>query len=833
MIKGDSIMELIQKLKIKLIPEIKKYWKQFLFLGIISQTLLIFLLQTVVFVCKKTPLGNSWVFITDAVTKVLMVVFLILFCIAYMECEIKAKKEQYIQVWKDCAVIAVLLFVLEYIPIMIFQYIGWMYPLPAIIASAGIAIIGFVLLVIAVIRMVIDMQPIQYETRKTAWKCAKKRALLILFTVGVVCWFLVGNNILESLRSVFCGILPNIYNTHLLLLLGMALIQTFVYISYFAYMKKVFGECSKNEKTEESTEEQTECNDSSETKRKIRFTEICAGIVTFAVVGLWLCDSVIILRQNERKDIQTYIEQMVIEAREEIESGSRDEGIRLYLQTEEYMKALDCYLDDNADAIRNYTTENPADDFYWQLYYFYTQDIKLLEDRAIKAPGNIGYYQDLLVYYAEVEKLQNEESTEELSEVTADMQEEVTWQEYCIQKCLETGNFKADYACIDKKSIKKTTINELHRKYDDELSYGAILQELVNTGVKGKIDKESLYKVLDMADDNADNLAYQLIAIEYGSEYLDDEASHYDRVAEVVKRYDGLYMKMNPTEEELIEEKKYLVEILIDCEDYAGALELMKSVEDLRNETIENYVMICHSELEQQEELAAYTKKLIENQNEDANVYYYAALSHLKSGLLDESLEYGTKLSDMVIHAEGTDKEYNNAMLNSYVQYLCISDKYKNYIQYKYRVKDFTPEQWSVIEQAPLLYEYIIATNAIYNNNDFETARKALDNADNISSDLSITWFLRGTSYFNEENFEEAMTCFKNCVKIDPDNVTALYCMAALYDRAGEYEMSYQLCNQVIERLPYVNHEIDWYGVAYHIVALKEKLSPYITEAEQ
>ncbi len=92
-------MELIQKLKIKLIPEIKKYWKQFLFLGIISQTLLIFLLQTVVFVCKKTPLGNSWVFITDAVTKVLMVVFLILFCIAYMECEIKAKKEQYMSEW--------------------------------------------------------------------------------------------------------------------------------------------------------------------------------------------------------------------------------------------------------------------------------------------------------------------------------------------------------------------------------------------------------------------------------------------------------------------------------------------------------------------------------------------------------------------------------------------------------------------------------------------------------------------------------------------------------------------------------------------------------------
>jgi len=826
-------MELIQKFKIKLAPKLKNYWRHFLFLGIISQTILIFLLQTVVFVCKKTPLESGWVLITDAVTKVFMVVFLLLFCIAYMDCEIKTKKEQYIQVWKDCAVIAALLFVLKYVPIMVFQYIGWVYPLPAIIASVGIAIIGFALLVIVVIRSVIDIQPIQYETRKTAWKSVKKKALLSLSTVGVVCWFLMGSIVLESLGDVFFSILPNRYNIHLLFLLGISLIQAYIYISYFAYIRKAFGEYSKNEEIEGNTEELTKCNGSSEIKRKIRFTEICAGIVTFAVVGLWLCDSVIVLRQNERKDIQTYIEQMVIKAREEIESGSRDEGIRLYLQTEEYMKALDCYVDDNADAIRNYTTENPADDFYWQLYYFYTQDIKLLEDRAIKAPGNIGYYQDLLVYYAEVEKIQNEEVTEELSEVTEDMQEEVTWQEYCIQKCLENGKVKADYACIDKKSIKKTTINELHRKYDDELSYGAILQELVNTGVKGKIDKESLYKVLDMADDNADNLAYQLIAIEYGSEYLDDEASHYDRVVEVVKRYDGLYMKMNPTEEELIEEKKYLVEILMDCGDYAGALELMKSVEDLRNETIENYVMICHSELEQQEELAAYTKKLIENQNEDANVYYYAALSHLKLGLLDESLEYGTKLSDMVIHAEGEDKEYNNAMLNSYVQYLCISDKYKNYIQYKYRVKEFTSEQWKVIEQAPLLYEYIIATNAIYNNNDYETARKALENADKISPDLSITWFLRGTSYFNEENFEEAMKCFKICVKIDSDNVTALYCMAALYDRAGEYEMSYQLCNQVIERLPYVNHEIDWYGVAYHIVALKEKLSPYITEAEQ
>lgn len=851
-------MEIIHKIKNKLAQDTYKYWRQFLFLIIISQELFIYLLQTIVFVGRKLPLGNGHVFLLDMASKILGLFFAVLFFFSYLSRNDKSPvKEKMIQIWKDCAVIAFIVFVLEYIPIMAFQYVGLKYPLPAILASIAIGVIFFVLLAVKTLQTVIDMQPIEYEKRKQVWKPVNKKIVKILATLGIDIWILTGSYLLNELMDILKNWLGVGYNKQLLLIVVSAIIHWAIYASYFSYMRSAFTPAVAHELSigsesilAEEPEKESDIDEQSETKKieaneetdtlvrkkcKMRFSEVCAGIVTVMAVVLWIADSIVMFKQNERIDIQTYMEQIVTSAREEIEQGSRDEGIRLYVQAQEYMQALDYYADENIDALRNLMKEYPSENFYWQLYYANMQDVGLLEEKAITNPGTIGYYHDLLAVYAELEKQDEEESTEEvqITELESENAEEISWRDYCMQKCLDNGKFRAEYACMDRESLKKINISQLHKQYDEELSYGTVLRELVNTGVKGKIDKESLYKILDMADERADNLAYQLIAIEYSSEYLEDDASHYERILEAAKRYDALFMKMNPTDEEIIEEKIYLVEIMMDCEDYANALEFMNSVDDKGNAIIEDYVMICYSELEQNEELATYTKALIDKEREKANIYYYAALSNLKIGLLDESIAYGVMLSDIVINSTDEEKEFNNALLNSYVQYLCISDKYENYIQYRYRVKEFTQEQCAVIEEAPLLREYINASNGIYNLKDYELARKALDEVDKLSPDLSITWFLRGTSYFNEEKYEEAMQCFKKCIQIDPDNVTALYCMAALYDRAGEYEMSYQMCNQVIERLPYVNHEIDWYGVAYHIAALKEKLSPYIAEADQ
>ena len=99
-------MEIIHKIKNKLAQDTYKYWRQFLFLIIISQELFMYLLQTIVFVIGKLPLGNGKVFLLDTVTKIVCLFFVLVFFFSYSSKESKTSdKEKMMQIWKDCAVI--------------------------------------------------------------------------------------------------------------------------------------------------------------------------------------------------------------------------------------------------------------------------------------------------------------------------------------------------------------------------------------------------------------------------------------------------------------------------------------------------------------------------------------------------------------------------------------------------------------------------------------------------------------------------------------------------------------------------------------------------------
>lgn len=831
---GGSDMENEGKVKRKILFEPSKYWKSYLLIGIVSWELLPFLFQTLVFVGQKDALSAVQTLGMDVVAKIISIFFVGLFLVYYMKNEKNrnTEKERYIRLWKDAMGIIVCVTYMKYIPIMILQYGSLYYPKISVVVCIALFVLGIVIFLVSVLFAAMDMQPILWNRKKDIFNCIKKKKGILLATIGILIWSLTGDYILLKLTTGLIVLMKGGYSLQLTSVLVHGIVHGIAYVSYFSYVRESmenivgFEAVESPENTDEEDAKTEEDNGISpkqyKSGRKWSISDIAATVVTIMIVGVWIANSYIGLKANKREDVQAYIADVISKAGEELEHGNKDEANRLYVKAEEYMNALDFYIGTNAYELKKLIQANPSDDFYWQLYYAYTQDIELLKQRIIKQPHNIGLYHELLSVYAKYEESEEGKSIPE-------NEEEISWRNLCIQKCLDAGRFQADYVCIDRDSLEEANITELHNQYDDELAYNELMTELRDSDMKGGVNRNSLKRIIDMADANEENMIFQLTAIEYGAEYVKTDRAYYSWLSKLMKRYDNLYSKANPTDEELLREKLHLTEIMVENSDYESALEILQPVELKGNEEIEKYIILCYEGLGQQEQLAKYMETLIEMGNPSATEYYYAALSNLKMKNVDKSLSYGVNLADTVIKASGEEKESNNKLLNSYVQYLCINDSRKKYVQYKYSVSGFSEKQVDIIEKSPLLKAYIEATGYFYNDMDYEKAKTAVERIDELCPNMSMTWLLRGNIYYDLGDFDKAIESYENCLQIDPNNLSAEYSMLTLYETLQEYEKAYELCERILEKTKHVKIEEDWYGIIYYTELLKEKLIPYVT----
>lgn len=826
-------MENEGKMKRKILLEASKYWKLYLLSGIVSWELLPFLFQTIVFVGQKNALSAEQVLGLKLVAKIISIFFAWLFLIFYMRDEKKKclDRKRCIRLWKDIIGMIVCITYMKYIPVLVLQYGSLYYPEVSVVASAVLLILGIGFLILSVLFAVMDIQPVLWERRKDSFFFIKKKKGILFATLGILVWSFMGDFILLQITSNFIILMKGGYSLQLTSVLIYGIIHGIVYVTYFSYVRKSMENRAEPEKIvsledaikdENKIEENTITEKQYKIGRKWSFSDIVTTVLTIMVVGIWMVNSYVGLKANKREDVQSYVSKVISAAREEVENGNEDEGNRLYVKAEEYMTALDLYTDKNVYELKKLTQENPSDDFYWQLYYAYTQDIELLKQRLVKQPDNIGLYHELLGVYARYGESEEKKSFLE-------DEEELLWRDLCIQKCLDAGRFQADYVCVDHDTLEEENIMDLHHQYDEELAYNDLMMELADSGMKGGVDRKALKRIINMADENQENMIYQLTAIEYGAEYVKTDRAYYSKVLEIMKRYDNLYSKADPTDEELLKEKLHLAEIMIDNDDYESALEILHSVELKENEEIEQYIILCYEELGQQEQLAVYMEKLIEMGKPTAKQYYYAALSNLKIENVDKSLSYSVSLADAVIEASEEEKESNNKLLNSYVQYLCINDSRKKYVQYKYSVSDFSEKQLEIIRKSPLLEAYIEATKYFYNEMNYEKAQTAVEKINEICPDMSMTWLLRGNIYYDLGDYDKAIECYENCLQIDPNNLSAEYSMLTLYESLEEYEKAYELCNRILEKTTHVKIEEDWYGIIYYTELLKEKLVPYVT----
>ena len=822
-------MENEGKVEQKILFEPSKYWKSYLLIGVINWELLPFLLQTIIFVGQKNALSATQTLALRFVAKVISMFFIGLFLVFYMK-EGKNKypeKKCYVRLWKDIIWMITCIAYIKYVPLLVLQYGSLYYPKVSVVASFLLFVLGAVFLTLQTSFTVMNMQPVLWKQWKEIVGYIKSEKGILFATFGILVWCLAGDYILLQLTSRFIMLLNGGYSVQLASVLIHSVLHGIVLVSYFSYVRKSVEHIIEPEIEVEVEDTNIEENVSEEKKYKIggkwSFSDIVTGIIT-AIIGVALIiNSYGDLKANKKEDIQAYMSKVIMDAREELEDGNADAGNRKYVKAKSYMTALDFYADKNERALKELVVKNPSDEFYWQLYYAYTQDIGLLKQRIIKQPDNMGLYHELLNVYVTYKGKEEWESFLET-------EEEKAWIDLCIQKCLDAGRFQADYICIDDESLKKANIIDLHHLYDEELSYNDLMIELANTGMKGSVDKKSVNRIFDMADENKENMVYQLTAIEYGVEYVKNDKSYYTKTVAFMKRYDDLYSKSNATKEEMIEVKLYLTEIMLGYKDYKNALELLKPIEMEENDEIKQYIIRCYEGLGRQEQLAEYVEKFIKNGTATATEYYYAALSCLKMKKIEQSLSYGINLADRVVEAVGEEKENNNKLLNSYVQYLCINDSLKKYVQYKYSVGGFSETQLEMIKKSPLLEAYIEATRYFYNEQDYEKAQVAVEKIDELCPDMSMTWLLRGNIYYDIGDYDKAIECFENCLQMDPYNLSAEYSMLTLYESLEEYEKAYELCNRILEKTTHVKLEEDWYGIIYYTEILKEKLSPYVAE---
>lgn len=779
------------------------WWRAYLLLGLIADELLFYVLQAIVFVIRENSLP-VWAVLCIDVVKYLIV---ILCCVLAGSCyrkgitEEKADKTRIFEWVIDGIYVYISRAAVKYLPMLISQYLALFSPFAAMIASIVAFLILLFVLMSQVWIAVLDLQVKQVFVKKgiilkIVWKCPE----VFFSALAVFAAIFFGEILIDTIFLKMATVIGNSFAMQMLNKVCFGTLKACLLI----WLVKRGETITEKVYAEEVPLRKTEIK-----KGRRAFVYIMVGIGV-AYIGI---NTIYVFMDNPAENVGDSIEELMEAAKEETEFGNTDEAIRVYAKVETYLSALDYYANEDREALKKCLEQNAGDDFIWRLYYTMVNDVEMAKDVLIDSQNNTVICHDILQYYAGVET----ELSEEEKELVDD----------CIWICVSNGVFQKSTVKFDEASLRTKRINDVKALYEDTLSYNDLMLVLLRSRERGSVDENTAYQLLELAEANPEDAAYQLMAVLGGSQYLYDGAKHYGRVVECAKRLDNLMSDQISSAEGMVEYKLQLAQMVMNCDDYETALTFLEDVRFAGSTEVEDNILICYAEMGKQENVLKYTQELRKAGQERALIDYFAGLASLKLDDVDGALENAVYLAEKVL-AEEDKREENNALLYNLVEYLCIRDSFQGYIDYSYRVTSYTEEQQAVIQKCSLLKNYINAVDAVYNSRNYEVAITSLEAVEEICPNMSMPWFLKGTAYFDSRDYDNALESYKKCISLDEDNMGALYSMAVIYDIKGEYDKSVQLCEQILEVLPEVNHEKDWYGISYHTRALYERIQKYI-----
>jgi len=356
------------------------------------------------------------------------------------------------------------------------------------------------------------------------------------------------------------------------------------------------------------------------------------------------------------------------------------------------------------------------------------------------------------------------------------------------------------------------------------------LSQLVANG--GILSKEIVEGAIILAQEYPESIYLQELAMELGAAYTYDSGTNfYEEAAVAALRYDALYTKENPnaSDEEKIIEKQIVAIALMKCHKHEEAKKLLEDTISRYNEPALQiiYASVLYRNNEFLE-CAMLTESLISDETCYAEALGLAMISRLMNGDVSESLEHALLLSETVQNGEYLS--LGDSFLFTYAQAISganIGDKQVSAYSKRYNI--FSNEDKLLLEKDPFLNNLILAFTT-WQGGEFEKAEVHIEAALGIRQDLAYLHYLKGAIYFEQKEYEVALDSFLKSVSINRANPAAWFMLGHVYDRMELYPESENAFNTVLEFLPFSDHDIDHYGLAYHSREAIYALQKYITK---
>lgn len=451
--------------------------------------------------------------------------------------------------------------------------------------------------------------------------------------------------------------------------------------------------------------------------------------------------------------------------------------------------------------------QNPSNK---QLIYFQllnSKDYNAFENYAINKGADIDWYLSLLDVYNKVEK----EGT--LTKEQKNRRKEL------LQLCISNGDFVN--GILTEENIKNESKNLIPvlKKYEEFLKSYNIYENLNNVIKEGKITDEIIYSLLEDSKKNPENILYQYYAYSIGSIYLYDGASHYEETIKAAIRFDQLFMNQvdkNENKNEILKEKINIGNSIYNCYNYKIAIKYyQEAVEYGGDYNVLLQIADCYNKLEEYDKFNEVLKEVLNENPESEYALYLSALNSLKINKITESINYASRLTDLLLKSEENITEIES-YLYSYIQYLTVNDS--SYTDYSYKVypEKLDEKQLNMVEKNKFFYNYIEAVYNNFNSRDYKKAINYIDNVIEEKEGLSQACYLKGSIYYAQKEYEKAVEQYLKSISIDDSKSTVWYALAYTYDALADYENAYTCCLKVQKLLPYSDHGEDFYGVAAH-----------------
>lgn len=203
---------------------------------------------------------------------------------------------------------------------------------------------------------------------------------------------------------------------------------------------------------------------------------------------------------------------------------------------------------------------------------------------------------------------------------------------------------------------------------------------------------------------------------------------------------------------------KLKADIFFTLNNYIDALETFKSINELKNGTLDYEIVQCYSMLNEKDKAFDALKKYL--QNSDKKFHSYIKL--------DKNLENIKNTKEWnAIWLEDWHSKYESSIFDA--EYLISKKQYYQAIEHLTDVIDKKPKSHKA---------YFLRAIALENINNYRAAINDLNIAISQNKRIEDYYFLRGKMFLLEKKYKKANDDFKSCINLNPNNIEYYYYLA-------------------------------------------------------